>query len=248
MGPSAAPGQELLDDLTPPTSAVLHRSSHQLPEKVIRANGNWLTLENGQRILDATGGAAVACLGHGQARVMKAIQSQSDQVSFCSSFFFTNNGAENLARYLVESTQGRMAKAFLVSSGSEAMESAMKLARQYFLELQDPQPQRTRFIARRQSYHGTTLGALSVGGHVARRALFEPIMHTNASHVSPCFAYRGKRDGESLQSFVSRLAQELEDEFQAVGPSSVCAFVAEPVVGAVSANRSIRTYTRFLVS
>lgn len=109
----------------------------------------------------------------------------------------------------------------------------MKLARQYFLELPTPQPQRTRFIARRQSYHGITLGALSMGGHVGRRAPFEPLLLPNVSHVSPCYPYRGRRDGESDTDYIARLADELDAEFQRVGPSTVCAFVAEPIVGAV---------------
>lgn len=215
-------------------SAVLHRSVHQVPEKVIEANGDWLVLGNGQRVLDATGGAAVACLGHGNTRVMKAMQAQMEEVSYCTSLFFSNNGAEKLADFLVDSTQGKMAKALMVNSGSEATEASLKLARQYFLELPIPQPQRTKFIARRQSYHGSTLGALALGGHVSRRALFEPIMHTNSSFVSPCYAYRARREGESSENFVSRLAQELEDAFQAIGSETVCAFVAESIVGAVS--------------
>lgn len=117
--------------------------------------------------------------------------------------------------------------------GSEAVEAALKLARQYFLELPSPQPQRTRFISRLPSYHGTTLGALSAGGHVLRRQLFEPLLSKNTSHVSPCYAYRGKQDGESEAQYVARLAAELDAEFERVGPENVCAFIAEPVVGAV---------------
>lgn len=114
------------------------------------------------------------------------------------------------------------------------MEAAMKLARQYFQELSPPQPSRYRFIARKESYHGTTLGSLSTSGHVARRALYEPMLMKNISHVSPCNAYRGMKDGESTKEYVSRLVQELDAEFQRLGPETVCAFVAEPVVGAVS--------------
>lgn len=125
-----------------------------------------------------------------------------------------------------------MAKAYIVCSGSEAMEAAMKLCRQYFMELPTAQPQRTRFIARKQSYHGTTIGALSMGGHVGRREMYEPILSPNISHVSPCNAYRGKLSDESTSAYVGRLAKELDDEFQRVGPDTVCAFVAEPVVGA----------------
>jgi len=115
------------------------------------------------------------------------------------------------------------------------MEAAIKLARQYYLEVDPPQPQRTRFISRKQSYHGITLGALAVGGHAARRANFEPLLMKNVSQVSPCFEYRGKASGESDETYVERLAKELDAEFQKVGPETVCAFVAEPVVGAVSA-------------
>ncbi len=114
------------------------------------------------------------------------------------------------------------------------MEAALKLARQYFLELPTPQPTRTRFIARLPSYHGTTLGALAVGGHVLRRQPFEPLLSKNISHVSPCNAYRGMKEGESNEDYVARLASELDSEFQRVGSDTVCAFVAEPVVGAVS--------------
>lgn len=121
----------------------------------------------------------------------------------------------------------------LLAPGTEAVEAALKIARQYFLEIPEKQPKRTRFIARRQSYHGNTLGSLSVGGHAARRQLFNPILSTNTSHVSPCYPYRGKKDGESDEEYVSRLAQELEDEFQAVGPETVCAFIAETVAGTV---------------
>jgi len=118
--------------------------------------------------------------------------------------------------------------------GTEAVEAALKIARQYFLELPEKQPKRTRFIARRQSYHGNTLGSLSVGGHVGRKQMYNPILSTNTSHVSPCYPYRGQNDGESDEAYVSRLARELEDEFQAVGPETVCAFVAETVAGTVS--------------
>lgn len=109
----------------------------------------------------------------------------------------------------------------------------MKLARQFFLESSPPQPTRTKFIARKDSYHGTTLGALSMSGHVARRALYEPMLLDNVSRVSACNAYRGMHRGETTEAYVARLARELDDEFRRVGPETVCAFVAEPVVGAV---------------
>jgi adenosylmethionine-8-amino-7-oxononanoate aminotransferase len=229
------PQPNRLQDHIPATdSSVLHRTLHESPKTVVKASGLTLTLNDGQQIIDATGGAAVACLGHGHEVVKQAIVDQLNTVSYCHSLFYSTSAGDGLAESLVASTDYQMAKAFIVSSGSEAMEAAVKMSRQYFLELKPSQPKRTRFIARKQSYHGTTLGALSIGGHVARRELYEPLLSTNVSHVSPCFAYRGMRDGESTESYVARLAEELEHEFQRVGPDSVCAFVAEPIVGAVS--------------
>ncbi|TKA67182.1 hypothetical protein B0A49_05821 [Cryomyces minteri] len=213
-------------------SALLHRNLQHAPIRVIGASGNHLHLSSGRRILDSTGGAAVACLGHGNERVKKAVARQMEEVSYCHTLLFTTPAAEGLAQELISSTNGAMAKTFIVSSGSEAMEAAMKLARQFFLESIPPQPRRTRFVARRESYHGNTLGALSMSGHVARRALFEPILMDNVSHVSACNAYRGMSNGETTDEYVARLAQELDDEFTRLGPDTVCAFVAEPVVGA----------------
>ena len=114
------------------------------------------------------------------------------------------------------------------------MDAAVKLARQFFLESSPPQPQRVRFIARQESYHGNTLGSLGVSGHKARRAIYEPMLSPNVSHVSACNAYRGMKESETNESYVERLAQELDAEFQRVGPDTVCAFIAEPVVGVVS--------------
>jgi adenosylmethionine-8-amino-7-oxononanoate aminotransferase len=215
-------------------SSVLHRTLHELPKTVVKAAGLILTLNDGQEIIDATGGAAVACLGHGNEVVKQAILDQMNTVSYCHSLFYGTAAGEALAGSLIASTDHQMAKAFIVSSGSEAMEAAVKMSRQYFLELKPSQPKRTRFIARKQSYHGTTLGSLSIGGHVARRELYEPLLSTNVSHVSPCYAYRGMGRGESREAYVARLAEELDQEFQRVGPDTVCAFVAEPIVGAVS--------------
>lgn len=231
-------------------SHVLHRSLHNKPHTVVAAQGLYLTLSNGQKILDATGGAAVSCLGHNHPRVKAAIAKQQDTVSYCHSLFFGTQAGEELADELVKGTNGKMARCFIVSSGelmhvceaesmlnatgSEAMEASIKLCRQYFLELPTPQPQRTKFIARKESYHGTTMGALAMGGHVARRALYEPMLMNNISRVSFCHPYRNRLDGENDEQYVARLAQELDDEFQRQGPDTVCAFVAEPIVGAVS--------------
>ncbi|KAJ5114299.1 hypothetical protein NUU61_000058 [Penicillium alfredii] len=215
-----------------PASAILHRDTRFVPKKAIGGKGSYIFLEDGTKFLDSTGGAAVSCLGHSHEQVNQAIKDQVDQISYCHSAFFGTQAAEDLAQFLVDSTGGKMSKLYVVSSGSEAVEAALKLARQYFLELPTPQPQRTRFIARLPSYHGITLGALAAGGHVLRRQPFEPLLAKNTSHVSPCYAYRGKWDDESDADYVARLAAELDAEFQRVGPENVCAFIAEPVVGA----------------
>ena len=213
-------------------SPILHRTLHRDPMQVISGKGNYLTFENGQKFLDATGGAAVACLGHAHPRVADAVSRQMQTLSYALTLMFSTPITEELGKFLIDSTYGHMTKCFLVSSGSEAMESALKLARQYFLETPKPQPQRINFISRHHSYHGTTLGSLAVGGHIARRKHFEPILAQNFGKVSPCNTYRGKSDDESTENYVTRLADELEREFQRLGPQTVCAFVAEVVVGA----------------
>ena len=213
--------------------SMLPRSLHHPPLLVESAEGLYLKLADGRRIIDASGGAAVACIGHGDQRVQEAVGTQMAKVSYAHTLHYTNKPGEELAEFLSQSTGGSMSRTFFVGSGSEAMEAALKLARQHFLELHPPQPQRTRFISRQESYHGITLGALSVSGHVARRAIYEPILMQNMSRVSACNTYRGLKLGESHEAYVARLAQELEDEFVRVGPDTVCAFVVEPVVGAV---------------
>ncbi|KAH8805467.1 aminotransferase, class III [Xylogone sp. PMI_703] len=199
---------------------------------LLSAQGSYLTLETGQRILDATGGAAVACLGHGNKRIQKALMAQMDQVSYCHSLFFSNSSGEELARILIESTGGRMERALIVSSGKCARGDMSKLS---WSEAMEAALKTCSFIARKESYHGATLGALSVSGHVGRRALYERMLIQNISFVSPCNQYRGKKDGESDDAYVSRLAKELDDEFHRVGPESVCAFIAEPIVGSALA-------------
>ena len=184
----------------------------------------------------------MSCLGHGDLHVTQAIKDQLDRVAFAHTGFFTSEPAERLADKLVSVAPEGLDRVYFVSGGSEAMESALKLARQYFIEV--GQPQRTRVIARRQSYHGNTLGALATGGNAWRRAPFAPLL-MDVSHVSPCYAYRGKEDGESDGSYVDRLIAELEVEIARFGSENVMAFVAEPVVGAtLGAVPSVGDYFR----
>jgi adenosylmethionine-8-amino-7-oxononanoate aminotransferase len=213
-------------------SRVLHRSLREQPPKAVGGDGVWLIAEDGRRILDGSGGAAVSCLGHQHPRVIEAIARQASKLAYAHTGFFSSEPAEELAERLVGDEPGGLGYAYLVSGGSEAIEASIKLARQYFIER--GQPQRQRFIARRQSYHGNTLGALAAGGNAWRREAYAPLLSSAFSHVTPAFAYHEKRDDESEAEFVARLAAELEAEFQRLGPDTVAAFIAEPVVGATS--------------
>ncbi len=213
-------------------SRFLHRSMFSEPVMAARGEGIYLYTQDGKQVIDGSGGAAVACLGHGNARVNAAIQAQLAKVAYVHTALFTNPAAEELADYILEGEPGGLTHAWFCSSGSEGNEAAIKLARQYFLEI--GQPQRTKFIARRQGYHGNTLGALAAGGNMMRRAPYAPLLSDAFSLVSPCFPYRFKRDDESDAQYVDRLGEELEAEFQRLGPQNVVAFCAETIVGATT--------------
>jgi adenosylmethionine-8-amino-7-oxononanoate aminotransferase len=213
-------------------SRVLHRSLRETPPKAIGGEGIYLFAEDGRRVIDASGGAAVSCLGHQHPRVIAAMAKQASTLVYAHTAFFSSEPAEALAETLVGHEPGGLAYAYFVSGGSEAIEASIKLARQYFIERGEPQ--RQHFIARRQSYHGNTLGALAAGGNAWRRAPYAPLLSAAFSHVTPAFAYHEKHEGESDAQFVARLAAELEAEFQRLGPNTVAAFLAEPVVGATA--------------
>jgi adenosylmethionine-8-amino-7-oxononanoate aminotransferase len=215
-----------------PSSRVLHRSLRETPPKAIGGDGVYLVAEDGRRVLDASGGAAVSCLGHQHPRVIGAMAKQASTLAYAHTAFFSSEPAETLAETLVGHEPGGLAYAYFVSGGSEAIEASIKIARQYFLERGEPQ--RRHFIARRQSYHGNTLGALAAGGNAWRREPYAPLLSAAFSHVTPAFAYHEKHDNESDADFVARLAAELEAEFQRLGPDTVAAFLAEPVVGATA--------------
>ncbi|WP_431202081.1 aspartate aminotransferase family protein [Bradyrhizobium betae] len=214
------------------TSRVLHRSLRETPPKAIGGEGIYLFAEDGRRVIDASGGAAVSCLGHQHPRVIAAMAKQASTLAYAHTAFFSSEPAEALAETLVGHEPGGLAYAYFVSGGSEAIEASIKLARQYFIERGEPQ--RQHFIARRQSYHGNTLGALAAGGNAWRRAPYAPLLSDAFSHVTPAFAYHEKHEGESDAQFVARLAAELEAEFQRLGPDTVAALLAEPVVGATA--------------
>ncbi|KAF3050063.1 hypothetical protein E8E11_009176 [Didymella keratinophila] len=221
---------------TAPSRAYLfNRSVRSAPLRIKRASAQTLHLENGWNVLDASGGAAVTGIGHLNARVEQMmIKTLQKGLSYISSMMFDTDITETFARFLVNTTDGKMSKAVFYSSGTEANEAAFKLALQYHAtEKANPEPTRKFFIARDRSYHGTTLGTLDMGGHKARRELWEKVLPNNTrSHVSPCYAYRGLRIGETKTEYVTRLANELETEIQRLGPQNVAAFICEPVVGA----------------
>jgi len=212
-------------------SRILHRDLRAAPPVAVRASGLWIEDEAGNRYADACGGAAVSCLGHAHPAVVEAVREQVGRLDYVHTGFFSNRAAEDLAAVMLADAPPGLAHIYFVSGGSEAIEAALKLARQHFVERGEPG--RTRFIARRQSYHGNTLGALSVGGNMARRALYDPILMP-ASHVEPCFAYRFRRDDETEEAYGLRAAASLEAELLRHPPGTVAAFLAETVVGATA--------------
>jgi adenosylmethionine-8-amino-7-oxononanoate aminotransferase len=185
--------------------------------------------QNGKSYIDASGGAAVSCLGHGHPDILAALHKQLDALAYAHTGFFTTDIAERLADRLVEDAPQGIDHVYLVSGGSEAIEAAIKMARQYFVET--GRNQRKHIIARRQSYHGNTLGALATGGNEWRRAQFRPLL-IETHHIDPCYAYRLQEAGESDADYAARAAQALEDKILELGPDQVIAFVAETVVGA----------------
>ncbi|MGH7400675.1 MAG: aspartate aminotransferase family protein [Candidatus Rokuibacteriota bacterium] len=212
-------------------TAVFHRQTRVEPPVAVRGEGLYIVDAAGKRYLDASGGAAVSCLGHGHPAVVVAIREQAGALAYSHTSFFTSEPAEELGARLVAGAPGGLARVYFTSGGSEAVEAALKMARQYFVEI--GQPQRRHVIARWQSYHGNTLGALSVGGNRSRRETFAPLL-LDVAHISPCFAYRFQRDHESEAEYGRRVADELEAEILRLGGDTVAAFVAETVVGATA--------------
>jgi adenosylmethionine-8-amino-7-oxononanoate aminotransferase len=210
-------------------SHVFHRNPKNDYPVAVRGDGAYLIDRDGKRYLDASGGAAVSCLGHSDRAVVEAIKAQLDRLPFAHTSFFSNEPMEALADELIRRSPKEFDRAYFVSGGSEAVEAALKLARQYFVE--KGEPQREHIIARRGSYHGNTLGALAVGGNAWRRKQFEPLL-IDVAHVSPCYAYREQAAAESDDAYAARLAAELEAEILRLGGDRVIAFVAETVAGA----------------
>lgn len=210
---------------------IIHRSFHADPPVATHAKGMYIFDSAGKAYLDACGGAAVSCLGHGHPAVLEAMHRQIDKLAYAHTSFFTSQASEQLADHLVEHAPDGLNNVYFVSGGSEAVEASLKLARQYFVEI--GQPQRTVFIARRQSYHGNTLGALAVGGNEWRRKQFAPLL-MDVARVAPCYEYRDRKPEESQQQYTHRLLQELESIIEEVGSEKIIGFCAETLVGATA--------------
>ncbi len=218
-------------DQTAPMSHLFHRHCHATLPVAIGGEGPYVFDQSGKRYLDACGGAAVCCLGYGHPAVLEAIHKQVESLAYVHSSFFTTEAAEALGDKLAAMAPPGIERSYLVTGGSEAVEAALKLARQYFLERGEPQ--RRHFIARRQSYHGNTLGALAVGGNAWRREAFQPLL-VESHHIAPCYAYRDQRTDESKTAYGLRVANELEAKIEALGAENVIGFIAETVVGATA--------------
>lgn len=212
-------------------SHAFPRHSRKPPPVAVSGHGCYLVDAEGKQYLDGSGGAAVSCLGHGDPDIVAAIQAQAARLAFAHTGFFTSEPAEALCDLLVAHAPGELDRVYLVSGGSEAVEAALKLARQYFMEIGEPQ--RRHIIARKQSYHGNTLGALAAGGNLWRREPFAPLL-MDVSHVSACYEYAEKPAEETAIAYGQRLATELEQQILSLGADQVMAFIAEPVVGATA--------------
>lgn len=213
-------------------SHVFHRNLNATYPTAVRGEGPYLFDSTGKRYIDGSGGAAVSCLGHSHPSVIAAIQAQIAKLPYVSNSFFTTQPMEELADALIADAPEGLSRVYYVNDGSEATEAALKMARQYFLEI--GQPSRYRIVTRRQSYHGNTLGALAAGGNFARRKPYDPMLADTVRHIAPCYAYRDKRDDESEDAYGLRVANDLEHMIVEMGPDTVAAFIAEPVVGATA--------------
>jgi len=223
-------------------TSIFHRFPGADMPRAVAGDGPYIIDDRGNRYLDASGGAAVSCLGHSHEPTIRAVREAVGQLAFAHTSFFTSEAAEKLATFLAQATQGDLNHVYYLSGGSEAVEAALKLARQYYVE--KGENSRSRIIARRQSYHGNTLGALAAGGNLWRRKMFEPIL-VDVTHIAPCYEYRDRRDDETEEEYGLRAAGELETAILDAGPENVMCFLAETVGGAtLGAVTPVKGYMR----
>jgi adenosylmethionine-8-amino-7-oxononanoate aminotransferase len=208
---------------------VIHREPQTRLPIAMRADGVYIFDQSGKRYLDACGGAAVSCLGHGHPQLIDAIKRQAETLAYAHTGFFSNDPMERLAEKLAQRSPANLNHVQFVCGGSEGVEAALKMARQYHVE--KGETKRINIIARRRSFHGSTFAALGVGESVWRKAPFMPMLR-NAEQIAPCYEYRNKNEEESSYTYGQRVANELESAIEKLGPETVAAFIAEPVVGA----------------
>jgi hypothetical protein len=214
---------------SPAQSRVLHRDFKRRLPVAIRGEGAYIIDSEGKRYLDASGGPAVSCLGHSHPHVIAAIKRQADDIAYAYTLFFTAPAIERLADRLIEQAPEGLSRAFFVAGGAEAVETAIKLARQYYLEI--GQAERRLFIARRRSYHGNTLATLALGEDANRRAPYEALLMP-VEHIAPCYEYRDRRADETPEQYGIRIADELDTTIRNLGAENVAGFICEPVTGA----------------
>ena len=210
-------------------SSVFYRADDFAYPVAVRGEGMYLYDSEDRRYLDMSGGAAVSCLGHGHPDVVRAVQEQAAKLSFAHTAFFTNEPQEALAGRLAARFAEPGARVWFTSGGSESIESALKIAWQYWRAR--AMPEKILIISRQFSYHGGTLGATSISGSVFRRTPYEKVLH-DWPRIAPCYAYRHKLEYETDHEYGHRVAAELDEAIRMAGAGNVAAFIAEPVVGA----------------
>lgn len=213
------------------SQALFPRSFRKVYPQAVRGEGCYIFTSDGKKYLDAAGGAAVVSIGHGVAAIGRAMAEQAEQLAFAHTSQFHTDVAERLAARLLGLAPPAFrdgGRVYFTSGGSEATETALKLARQYFVERGEPA--RTRIVSRWQSYHGSTLGALAVSGNFRRRAPYVPML-PEWGHISPCYCYRCPL-GLTYPACNVACADELEKFVQSASSETIAAFIFEPVVGA----------------
>ncbi|MBL4894768.1 MAG: aminotransferase class III-fold pyridoxal phosphate-dependent enzyme [Emcibacter sp.] len=210
-------------------TSVFYRGVTATYPKAAHSEGMYIFDDQGKKYLDMSGGAAVSCVGHQHPHVTDALCRQIKTMSFAHTAFFTNAPQEQLAAALAAKFGEADAKIYFTSGGSEANETAFKLAWQYWRAKGKPTKQ--KIISRIHSYHGNTYAALSISGNLPRRRVMGDIL-MDWPRIDPCYAYRHQRPGESAEEYGLRAANHLEDMIRQEGAETIAAFIAEPVVGA----------------
>lgn len=206
---------------------VFHRKLNGKLPMAASGDGAWLIDTEGRRYLDGSSGTGISCLGHSNTAVRAAMHRQIDALAFAHTTFLTNEPMERLAANLAPGLPD--GAVWFTTSGAEAVEAALKMTRQYFLEI--GQPQREWIIGREDGYLGASLGALSAGGNRARRANFAPLLCGHMAHIERCFPKRDQLPDESEEAYGRRTADALEREIERIGPNRVAAFAIETVIG-----------------